>query len=270
MKKPLTDRQQREIDYHREHARQHLGLLSKPFSWDVLEHPGRRWWNAYWQMYAHLVNCDLQNKDVLVVGCGFGDDALRMSRLGANVKAFDLDAESLGIARELAKREGLRIDFEEMPAESMLYPDSSFDVILARDILHHVDIPAALREVARVARPNALFIVNEVYTHTLTDKLRHSSLIERFIYPMMRGFIYGQGKPYITEDERKLNESDVQAIIRQFGAPEFFRHYNLIVTRLLPDRYEVVAKLDQLLLRVLKPLGLVLAGRVLFASRIRK
>jgi 2-polyprenyl-3-methyl-5-hydroxy-6-metoxy-1,4-benzoquinol methylase len=33
----------------------------------------------------HLKKCDLRGKDVLVVGCGFGDDALRIAKLGANV-----------------------------------------------------------------------------------------------------------------------------------------------------------------------------------------
>ena len=199
----LTDRQQRELDYHREHAKLHQSVLSSPFSWDVLRHPERRWWNAYWGMYEYLVSCDLTDKRVLVVGCGFGDDALRLAKLGAKVSAFDLSPDSLQIAKTLAVREGLEIIFEEMPAEKMLYEDNSFDYVLARDILHHVDIPSTMREIVRVAKPGAVFVVNEIYSHSLTDKIRHSTLVEKVLYPKMRRLIYGPGKPYITEDREK-------------------------------------------------------------------
>lgn len=270
MNTELTERQRRELDYHREHAKEHREILTTPFAWDVLQDPGRRWWNAYWQMYAYLSTCDLKGKNVLVVGCGFGDDALRLSRLGANVSAFDLSPDSLEIAKELAAREGLPIDFREMPAERMRYADSIFDCIVARDILHHVDIPLTIKELVRVAKPNAFLIVNEIYSHSLTEKLRRSTIVEKVIYPLMRRFIYGPGKPYITADEQKLTELDLQLILEPLREPEFFRHFNFVVTRLIPDRFEFFAKLDQLVLRALKPIGLLLAGRVLFGARIDK
>lgn len=270
MNTELTERQQRELEYHREHARAHQRILSAPFSWDILQDPGRRWWNAYWQMYAYLLTLDLEGKRVLVVGCGFGDDALRLAKLGAQVSAFDLSPDSLQIARALATREGLTIDFREMPAESMDYPDSSFDYILARDILHHVDVPLTMQEIRRVARPDALVVVNEIYSHSLTNRVRRSSWVEQRIYPRMRRLIYGPGKPYITEDERKLSESDLAEVKGVLRKPEFLMYFNFIVTRLVPDRVEFFAKLDQLLLRLLRPAGSLLAGRVLFSARVRK
>lgn len=80
----LTDRQQREIEYHREHAKEHAARLDQPFSWDVLDRPSRRWWNPYWQMFSYLSGQNLKGKRALVVGCGFGDDALRLAKLGAD------------------------------------------------------------------------------------------------------------------------------------------------------------------------------------------
>jgi ubiquinone/menaquinone biosynthesis C-methylase UbiE len=221
-------------------------------------------------MYAYLVNCELQNKSVLVVGCGFGDDALRLAKLGAKVSAFDLSPDSLQIAKALALREGLEISFEEMPAEKMSYADNSFDYILARDILHHVDIPNTMSEIVRVAKPDAIFLVNEIYSHSLTDKIRHSTLVEKVLYPKMRRLIYGPAKPYITEDERKLSESDLQQIMRPLQPRLFTKYFNFLVTRVIPDRFEILAQLDRLLLRMLHPIGHLLAGRVLFSARILK
>ncbi|MFM8331203.1 MAG: class I SAM-dependent methyltransferase, partial [Candidatus Methylumidiphilus sp.] len=127
MNTELTDRQQRELDYHKEHAKKHLHILDSPFDWSVLDNPKQRWWNGYWKMYAHLTNYDLHGKRVLIVGCGFGDDALRIAKLGAIVSAFDLSPECIEIAKGLAQREGLDIDFQEMPCEVLRYPDASFD-----------------------------------------------------------------------------------------------------------------------------------------------
>jgi len=266
----LTDRQKRELEYHVGHAKKNENRLDKPFDWEIIENPRRRWWNAHWQMYTYLMSCDLKNKNILVVGCGFGEDALNLARLGANVSAFDLSPDSLEIAKGLAAREGLNIDFRQMPAEKLQYPDSQFDYVLARDILHHVDIPPAIDEVVRVSKPGALFVVNEIYSHSFTDKIRRSALVEKIVYPAMLRFIYGSNKPYITEDERKLSETDVRIIRKPLCQAEFFRYFNFIVTRLLPDRIRIFAKLDQMLLRVLGPMGFWVAGRVMFSARINK
>lgn len=266
----LTDRQQRELDYHRERAKEHQQILDTPFSWEVLTEPSQRWWNAYWAMYEYLLSCELTGKRLLVVGCGFGEDALRLAKLGAQVSAFDLSPDSIAIASELAKREGLSIDFGIMPAETMSYADASFDYIVARDILHHVDIPATMQEIVRVAKPNAMLVINEIYSHSITDKIRHSWLVEELIYPRMRRLIYGPGKPYITEDERKLTEIDIQQITRPLQAPVLEKHFYFLVTRIIPDRFDWVSKLDRLALRLLKPIAHILAGRVLFCAPIAK
>lgn len=266
----LTDRQQRELNYHREHAELHSSIVAAPFDWGVLQDPDRRWWNAYWAMYAHLVGCDLEDKDVLVVGCGFGDDALRLAKLGANVSAFDLSPDSLGIAKELALREGLIINFEQMPAEALHYENNTFDLILSRDIFHHVDIPQAMHEIVRVARPGARLVVNEVYSHSITNKIRYFRPVDSFLYPKIQEIIYGQGTPYITEDERKLDEFDLTQIMGSLEPCRFVKYFNFLVTRVIPDRFETIAKADRLLLRSVHPIAHLLAGRVLLSGRIAK
>jgi 2-polyprenyl-3-methyl-5-hydroxy-6-metoxy-1,4-benzoquinol methylase len=261
----LTERQAREVEYHREHAKLHAAALSQSFSWEVLDNPVSRWWNGYWSMYAALQRLDLQGKRVLVVGCGFGDDALRLARMGAEVHAFDLSPDSLAIARELAVRNGVGVTFDEMPAESLAYPDEHFDVILARDILHHVDIPASMRELRRVAKPDAAFVVNEIFSHSWTEAVRRSWLVEKVLYGRMQRWIYGPGKPYITEDERKLTERDLALVLAGVEV-NAERHFNFLVNRVLPER-EALAKLDRLTLALLRPIGRWLAGRVLIVGR---
>lgn len=266
----LSDRQRRELEYHRDHAAKYRDRVHQPFDWSVFDRPERKWWNAYWQMFTWLCGQDLKGQRVLVVGCGFGDDAIRLAKLGAQVCAFDLSPDSLEIARAIAQRELMEIDFRQMPVEALAYADASFDLILARDILHHVDIPAAMAELQRVARPRAYFVVDEIYSHSITDVVRRSGLVSRVLYPRMRKLIYGTATPYITEDERKLSEADLALIKAPLEPPLLQKYFNCVVTRLVPERFVLAAKLDRLLLRALGGLGWWLAGRVLFVARFRR
>ena len=76
--------------------------------------------------------------------------------------------------------------------------------------------------------------------------------------------------PYITEDERKLTELDIQAITKSLQTLEFKKYFNFLVTRIVPDRYETLSKIDRALLIMLKPLAHLLAGRILFSGHISK
>src|SRR3954453_2094790 len=96
----LTERQRREVDYHKEHAAL-LEANLRPLDYDVITSSARRWWNHYWDIWTFLISLQLEGKKVLVVGCGAGEDALRFAKLGAVVSAFDLSADmlALGIRR---------------------------------------------------------------------------------------------------------------------------------------------------------------------------
>ena len=263
----LTERQIREREYHRQHARENRALLDEPFDWDVIENPAARWWNGYWRMYGYIRGLNLKGQRVLVVGCGFGDDALRLARLGAEVWAADLSPESLEIAEALARREGVTVRFGVMAAESLQYPDHHFDMVLCRDILHHTDIPEALREIRRVAKPGGLFLVNEVYSHSLTNIIRHSPLVNKIIHPLAWRYIYlNSPKPYITQDERKLDEDEIRMIAATMREVEFERHFNFLAGRIFPARVPLTSMLDQILLFLLRPWGRLLAGRIILAG----
>jgi hypothetical protein len=127
-----------------------------------------------------------------------------------------------------------------------------------------------MSEIVRVSKPGALFLVNEIYSHTLTDRIRYSSIVDRVFYPRMQRFIYGTGKPYVTEDERKLTEADVRSITKPLQKLEFKTYFNFLVARVVPDRYVTVSRIDRLLLIMLKPVAKFLAGRVVLAGHIMK
>ena len=99
---------------------------------------------------------------VLDMGCGAGRHAFEMYRRGADVIAFDQDADELAGVAELfaAMREqgevpaGAEADVKEGDALALPFPDGEFDRIVAAEVLEH--IPAdiqALDELVRVLRP---------------------------------------------------------------------------------------------------------------------
>ena len=99
---------------------------------------------------------------VLDLGCGAGRHAFEMYRRGADVMAFDQDADELAGVRDLfvAMKEagevpaGAEADVKEGDALALPFADGEFDRVVAAEILEHVpaDI-AAIEELVRVTRP---------------------------------------------------------------------------------------------------------------------
>lgn len=266
----LTDRQKREREYHRDFAAKHGHLVNQPVVKDVICAGPRRPWNAFWSMYDRVLAAQISGKRVLVPGCGFAEDAIRLSYLNAEICAFDISEEIIEISRKRADALGRHgIEFGVMPTEKMHYPDNHFDLVVLVDILHHVDIPATIGELRRVLKPTGLVIGDELYTHSSLQRFRESKLVAKGVYPFMRRWIYGNDVPYITEDERKINEREFQAI-RESMADCDTDYFGILEGRLFPNTINWAARIDRLAARAVGPIAPILAGRVVFSGTIRK
>jgi len=99
---------------------------------------------------------------VLDLGCGAGRHAFEMYRRGADVIAFDQDADELSRVRDvfvaMAEADevpaGAEADVKEGDALSLPFADGEFDRVVAAEILEHVPADLqALDELVRVLRP---------------------------------------------------------------------------------------------------------------------
>ncbi len=105
---------------------------------------------------------------VLDMGCGAGRHAFEMYRRGADVIAFDQDADELSAVSDLfaAMRDagevplGAEADVKEGDALSLPFADGEFDRVVASEVLEHIPADTdAIAELVRVLRPGGTIAV---------------------------------------------------------------------------------------------------------------
>lgn len=100
---------------------------------------------------------------VLDAGCGAGHAAFAVAPQVAEVIAYDLTPAMLAqVAHNAAERGLENIKIQEGDVQQLPYDSHSFDRIVTRYSSHHwPDVPTALREAARVLKPDGLFVVSD-------------------------------------------------------------------------------------------------------------
>lgn len=258
----LTDRQAREVEYHRDHAKK---VSERPLWLDIIEPGRRKWWIGHWAVYDQLLALDLRGMNILVPGCGIGDDVIRLEKLGARVTGFDVSPDLLKVAHKRATEYGASPHFDICPAERLPYPDASFDLVVFLDILHHVDIAPSMAEIRRVLRPGGRIVGCEIYTHSFAQRIRESWLVRDVLYRRMVRFVYGHDRPYITEDEHKIDEREFAMVVNGFTSLRC-QYFSIAAGRLFPTTWVWLCRADRLLAKALAGAGRFLAGRVVFSA----
>ena len=182
---------------------------------------------------------------VLDLGCGSGDLTIPLLDRGAEVTALDISPGMVHVAEQRVRafRPRAACRFVTAPAESTALAPGSFDLVLGRYILHHLDLPLVAAELARLLAPAGRAVFLENSGRNLVLSLARDHLAGRAGIPR-----------YGTEDERPLVEADAQALARHFGRVRLlypvFEFLVLFDRQVLRYRYprvgRVLRKLDQL------------------------
>lgn len=107
---------------------------------------------------------------LLEVGCGIGVDSIQLAKCGFEVTAVDLTENALAVARQFAQQRGVSIDFRLGNAETLDFPDATFDAVYSFGVLHHTpDIQQAVAEVHRVLKPGGTAYVMLYAKHSLVN-----------------------------------------------------------------------------------------------------
>lgn len=114
---------------------------------------------------AYLLSRLDQGMSLLDVGCGPGTITIDLARRLAPGRVVGIDAEASVLEearRTAADAGGANLEFQEADAYRLPYDDSTFDVVHAHQVLHHLEDPVrAVAEMARVCRPDGTVALRE-------------------------------------------------------------------------------------------------------------
>jgi SAM-dependent methyltransferase len=166
------------------------------FDGTVLEASQRYWSSEEWQAVRPLLPA--VTGTALDVGAGRGIASYALARDGWNVCALEPDASELvgaGAIRHLAAETGYRIEVFAAFGEKLPFADGHFDLVVARQSLHHArDLRALLQEIHRVLRRGGRLVALRDHVISATGDLA------RFLeaHPLHR--LYGGEHAYLLEE----------------------------------------------------------------------
>jgi SAM-dependent methyltransferase len=189
----------------------------------------------------------LEGRRVLDFACGAGVTAAFLAQRGAQVTAIDISPASVARASELAERAGHSIQFIAGELTDETFEPESFDVIVGRYALHHVD----------------LNLLAPILSTVLVRGGRGAFLETMGLNPLLnlaRRRMAGHGgvASYGSDDERPIDRGDLEVLARSFdtvelsvGEMRFLRIFDRNVLRFRrPGAARALGRFDDALLRL--------------------
>lgn len=105
---------------------------------------------------------EIEGRNVLVLGCGAGHDAVGLTKRGALVTAVDRDADQLAFGRELAVMEEVAAGFRRAELADLAFIQADqMDIAVSVHALSFIDdLDRVFRQVHRVLKHGAHFVIS--------------------------------------------------------------------------------------------------------------
>ena len=170
----------------------------------------------------------LPGKMVCDIGCGCGLTSAYFALQGATTYAFDVSARNVSIAARTARVNGVsdRVLVKEAQGEDTGYPTDFFDLIFGKGVLHHLEIPIAVREMYRILKPGG--------AAAFLEPLGENRLLEWARACPLRSSDHRH-----TADERNILYSDLEVLKSCFGRVEYRESGLLSIVKTLCRKVEV-------------------------------
>ncbi len=148
---------------------------------------------------------DVRGKYLLDLGCGAGENSVYFATRGARCVAADYSPGMVEVALKLAHSNGVKVEGKVVNAMAIAFPDNTFDIVYASNLLHHIPDPkVAIQEAYRVLKPGG--------TLCFWDPLKHNPIIN--VYRKIATEVR-------TEDETPLNIAIVHHVESLFSKTDY-------------------------------------------------
>jgi 2-polyprenyl-3-methyl-5-hydroxy-6-metoxy-1,4-benzoquinol methylase len=182
---------------------------------------------ADWRQMSALLMGDIAGKQVLDFGCGLGEEAIYLAKLGAKVTAIDISEVGIESLCKRAAYNNVDVRALQMRADPTSFANNSFDVVHGLGILHHVGIDAGLAEVHRVLRPGGI----AVFLEPMGDNPR----IEAVKTWLMKNARFLGEFDHVTDHEHNLTWHEVHDATSRFSESLVYPYHLLYrLKRLFP------------------------------------
>lgn len=155
----------------------------------------------------------------LDVGAGRGIGSYALAKLGWTVTAVEPDPSALvgaGAISQLVENHALPISISQEFGEKLNFPDNHFELVFARQVLHHADdLQKLCKELCRVLKPGGMFIA--IREHVITKQADLSKFYD--VHPLHH--LYGGEYAYTFRKYRTvINRAgfDLDAVLRPFDS----------------------------------------------------
>ena len=142
-------------------ARDVQGLFNrKAASWQSKYGPNGKLRARVQQFIVRLSELSPPPRKVLDFGCGTGDIAAAIGRIGYQVTACDVAEKMLEVAR--ATHAGTAVEWVDLEPDRVILPfeDGSFDAAVASSVFEYLDdVPQVAKELSRVLRPQGILLL---------------------------------------------------------------------------------------------------------------
>ncbi|MGH9196094.1 MAG: class I SAM-dependent methyltransferase [Acidimicrobiia bacterium] len=147
----------------------------------------------------------LTGKKILSLGGGIDRLAVLLAKNANDVVSVDVSPVAVAATIDLAEQEGVsgRLTALVGTAEETLFPHRSFDAVIAKRALHHMDFATVLTQVHDLLVSGGVLIAEEPICLSRWLSWLHSSVPFHPRAPR-------------TQDERELTNSDLMLITRSF------------------------------------------------------
>jgi SAM-dependent methyltransferase len=178
----------------------------------------RYWQSTEWQAIRAFF--PVAQGKALDIGEGNGIASYALAKDGWQVAALEPDSSNLvgvGAIRQLANDCNLSIDVVQEFGEQLPFPDAHFEVVLARQVLHHArDLPQLCREIYRVLKSGGVFIAAR--DHVISTKADLPKFLDS--HPLHK--LYGGEHAYLRSEYVAAIESanlKVKQVLDPFDSP---------------------------------------------------